>query len=198
MPRPFVSYEPFRVPYADTQIQVTLDGHTESVQVPAKTQPFTGQISYDSQVEYTPSAFGTTVKAPLGARVHARSGDKGSNANVGFWVVEDDEYQWIRSFLSIERLKLLLGDDLHDNYVVERFEIPNLRCVHFLVKGVLEGGISSSYKLDGLVKSFGEFLSETPSFWKLNRLLVLADCYRLCLGSREVDIPGKFLERGRI
>lgn len=157
-PRPFVSYEPFLFPYADAQIRVVLGDQTEAVQVPHETQPFKGQISYEPTQEYVASAFGDTIQAPLGARVHARSGDKGSNANVGFWVLEDDEYEWLRSFLSTDRIKHLLGDDYREEYVVERFEIPNLRCVHFLVKGVLEGGISSSHKLDGLAKSFGEFI----------------------------------------
>lgn len=156
-----MSYEPFIIPYADTRLQVSLDGHTQAVGIPCKTQPFEGQISYDPIKEHVVGAFGSTVHTPLGARVHARSGDKGSNANVGFWVLEDDEYHWLRSFLSINRLKLLLGDDYSERYAVERFEIPNLRCVHFLVKGVLEGGISSSYKLDGLAKSFGEYLRKS-------------------------------------
>ncbi|EFX00546.1 duf1446 domain containing protein [Grosmannia clavigera kw1407] len=174
-PRPFVSYEPFRVPYSDAEIRVTMGSRTESVTVPHKTQIFGGQVSYDSQDNYARASFGTTVPAPLGSRVHARSGDKGSNANVGFWVLQDDEYAWLRSFLSIERLKNLLGDDYHESYTIERFEIPHLRCVHFLVIGVLEGGISSSYKLDGLAKSFGEFLR-----------------------FREVDMPKSFLNRGRL
>ncbi|KAI2484267.1 hypothetical protein Ptr902_03207 [Pyrenophora tritici-repentis] len=72
-------------------------------------------------------------------------------------------------------MKQLLGDDYCERYALERFEIPGLNCVHFLVKGMLEGGVSSSYKLDGLAKSFGEFLR-----------------------AREVDMPNDFLERGRI
>ncbi|KAI0573119.1 DUF1446 domain-containing protein [Pyrenophora tritici-repentis] len=175
VPRPFVSYELFRLPYADIKLRVTMGDQTKAVAIPRQSSPFTGQISHESSEEYVPSASGNTTRAPLGARVHARSGDKGSNANVGFWVVDDDEYQWLRAFLSIERMKQLLGDDYCERYALERFEIPGLNCVHFLVKGMLEGGVSSSYKLDDLAKSFGEFLR-----------------------AREVDMPNEFLERGRI
>jgi len=130
-PRPLVSYEPFRLPYADTKLRVTLGDRTKAVPIPRQTRAFTRQISHDSSEEYKPSAYGSTTRAPLGARVYARSGDKGSNANVGFWVVDDEEYHWLRAFSSIERLKQLLGEDYCERYTLERFEIPGLNCVHF-------------------------------------------------------------------
>jgi hypothetical protein len=55
--------------------------------------------------------WGETVKGPLGWIVHARSGDKGSNANVGFWVRHRDEWDWLRSTLSVECVKGLLGEE---------------------------------------------------------------------------------------
>ncbi|KAF4437160.1 DUF1446-domain-containing protein [Fusarium austroafricanum] len=174
-PRPYVVYEPFLVPYADTKLRIIIGQDSQFVSPPQKTSTFPGQISHDAHHEPDTGYHSNTIRAPLGARVHARSGDKGSNANVGFWVTEDDEYNWLRSFLSIQRMKELLGDDYSENWTIERFEMPNIRCVHFLVKGVLEGGISCSPRLDGLAKSFGEFLR-----------------------AREVDMPTCFLERGRI
>lgn len=41
--------------------------------------------------------FGETVRGPLGWLIHARSGDKGSNANFGFWVWPQDECEWMRT-----------------------------------------------------------------------------------------------------
>lgn len=160
-PRPFVAYEPFVVRYDVVKLRVTLGDEQKGVSVPAKTQPFAGQVSHDSSKTLDQGRYGATCRAPLGTRVHARSGDKGSNANVGLWVLEDDEYDWLCAFLSIDRVKQLLGDDYSEGYEVERFEFRNLRCVHFLVKGVLEGGVSSTHRLDGLAKSFGEFLRES-------------------------------------
>ncbi|EUC42113.1 hypothetical protein COCMIDRAFT_104414 [Bipolaris oryzae ATCC 44560] len=174
-PRPFIAYEPFLVKYDIVNLRVIMDDAQKVIVLPSKTQPFAGQVSYDSSETHDQSKYGATFRAPLGTRVHARSGDKGSNANVGFWVLEDDEYDWLRSFLSIDRIKQLLGDDYREGYEIERFELRNLRCVHFLVKGILEGGISSTYRLDGLAKSLGEFLR-----------------------AREVDLPLAFFRRGRI
>lgn len=52
----------------------------------------------------------------------------------------------------------LLGDDWKGNYKVEGVEFRNLWAVQFVVQGILEDGVSSSSILDGLAKSFGEFL----------------------------------------
>ncbi|KAF2114291.1 hypothetical protein BDV96DRAFT_613486 [Lophiotrema nucula] len=86
------------------------------------------------------TSFGQTVKAPLGAIVHARSGDKGSDCNVGFWVRYADEYSWLRSLLSSAFLKeYLLGDEYRGGRV-ERWEFEGLRAVHFLLKNHLDRG----------------------------------------------------------
>jgi len=65
-----------------------------------------------------PSSFGPTVRAPLGWIVHARSGDKGSNANVGFWVRHRDEWDWLRGLLSIDTVKHLLGKEYKGGKIV--------------------------------------------------------------------------------
>jgi hypothetical protein len=61
---------------------------------------------------------GDTVRGPLGWIVHARSGDKGSNANVGFWVRHEDEFEWMRQLLSTENLKILLAKEYSGNKIV--------------------------------------------------------------------------------
>ena len=46
------------------------------------------------------------------------------------------------------------------------FELPHLRIVHFLIYGIIEGGIGSSTdKLDGLAKSFGEFTRTSRQYY---------------------------------
>jgi len=64
------------------------------------------------------SSFGQTVEGPLGWIVHARSGDKGSNCNVGFWVSHNDEWEWLRSLLSIDTIKQLLADEYKGKPIV--------------------------------------------------------------------------------
>ncbi|KAF9698497.1 hypothetical protein EKO04_003933 [Ascochyta lentis] len=120
------------------------------------------------------SSFGATVRAPLGTIVHARSGDKGSDCNVGFWVRHQDEYAWLQTLLSTEFAKQLLADE-YKGKRIERFEFPGLKAVHFLLKDHLDRGVSCTTSVDFLGKNCAEYLR-----------------------ARLVDIPMKFLARGRI
>ena len=115
------------------------------------------------------------MRGPLGWLVHARSGDKGSDCNVGFWVSHGrSEFEWLRSTLSSEKIKHLLGAE-YKGGEVERFEFEGLRAVHFLLKGHLDRGVSCTRSVDALGKNVAEFLR-----------------------CRFVDLPVKFLERGKI
>ncbi|EFQ25739.1 uncharacterized protein GLRG_00883 [Colletotrichum graminicola M1.001] len=78
-------------------------------------------------------SLGPTEFAPLGSIVHARSGDKADNSNVGFFVRNEDEYPWLRTLLTVSRLKQLLGDDWFNNNPdqrLERVEFPGINAVH--------------------------------------------------------------------
>jgi hypothetical protein len=90
------------------------------------------QPSYPPTNPVDLSTFGETVQAPLGYIVHARAGDKGSNCNVGFFIRHEDEWDWLRSFFSTERLIKLLGED-YVGQKIDRMEFPNLWAVHFLL-----------------------------------------------------------------
>mgnify|MGYP004501915901 CR=1 FL=1 len=120
------------------------------------------------------SSFGATVRAPLGTIVHARSGDKGSDCNVGFWIRHQDEYAWLQNLLSTEAMKQLLANE-YNGKRIERCEFPGLKAVHFLLKDHLDRGVSCTTSVDFLGKNCAEFLR-----------------------AREVDVPMRFLARGRI
>lgn len=67
------------------------------------------QRSYETCQAVRLSDFGPTQRVPLGSAVFARSGDKGSNVNVGFFIPESNgmkhKYDWLRSLLTIEALR---------------------------------------------------------------------------------------------
>ncbi|KAF5612648.1 duf1446 domain protein [Fusarium tjaetaba] len=162
-PKPYVAYLPFLIKYDRLRVRTVCGNQALQIASPPMTAPFTGQNLKDADQPYDPEMYGPTEKVPLGTRVHARSGDKGSNANVGFWVQQKDEYEWLRSFMSVKTFKGLLRDEYDPNFTIERFEMPNIQCVHFRIKGILDGGVSSTPRLDGLAKSFGEFLLSASS-----------------------------------
>ncbi|MCW2720228.1 acyclic terpene utilization AtuA family protein [Pseudonocardia sp.] len=95
-------------------------------------------------------------RVPLGTLAHARSGDKGGNANVGIWVPAPDAWEWLRTTLSTEGIRALLPEakDLE----IVRHEFPHLRAVHVVLKGLLGTGGSSNLRVDQIGKSVGEYL----------------------------------------
>ena len=99
---------------------------------------------------------GTTVRAPLGSVVGARSGDKGGNANLGVFARSDDAWAWLDDFLTTERLQALLPETAP--LTVERFRFPALRSLNFVVRGLLQEGVAASTRQDGQAKSLGEWL----------------------------------------
>jgi hypothetical protein len=92
----------------------------------------------------------------LGRIAGARSGDKGGNANLGVWARRDDAYRWLAAFLTVARVQELLPEtaSLH----VERYDLPNLRALNFVIVGLLGEGVAASTRLDGQAKSLGEWL----------------------------------------
>ncbi|MGW4464531.1 acyclic terpene utilization AtuA family protein [Micromonospora sp. NPDC004704] len=99
---------------------------------------------------------GPTRRAPLGTVVGARSGDKGGDANLGVWVRAADGYAWLRDWLTVERLRDLLPETA--NLDVERYELPNLAAVNFVIRGLLGAGVAASTRFDPQAKALGELL----------------------------------------
>ncbi|GAA3070300.1 DUF1446 domain-containing protein [Pseudonocardia yunnanensis] len=121
--------------------------------------PFDGQPSQDVTPPLPAAALDVrTVR--LGDLAYARSGDKGGVNNVGVWVKDPADYEWLRAVLSIEALRARITE--LKEIEVERHEFPNLNAVHFLFKGLLGTGGSSSLRVDRLGKAVGEYLRTIP------------------------------------
>jgi hypothetical protein len=161
-PKPYVRYFPSLVPSVGVSLKAhlisggTIDVATKKKEECASTVP--SQPNYDPVSPVTLTSFGPTQRFPLGSLVLARSGDKGGNANIGFWVRSPAAWPWLRSFLTREKAIELMGDDWKDAFQIERFEAEGLMAVHILIRGLLQEGVSSSSVLDGFAKSVGEFL----------------------------------------
>ncbi|HEX3705939.1 MAG TPA: acyclic terpene utilization AtuA family protein [Mycobacteriales bacterium] len=97
-----------------------------------------------------------TWKMPLGAIAGARSGDKGGNANLGVWVRTEAAYAWLASTLDVATFQQLLPETAACK--VERYELPNLRALNFVVEGLLGEGVASSTRQDPQAKGLGEWL----------------------------------------
>jgi len=133
------------------------------------------QLSYETSNPVPLESFGKTVLAPLGYVVLGRSGDKAANVNIGFFVRRDDEYDWLRSFLTVKKIEELLGPIDFTGNPIDRFEMANIRAVHFLLHDHLDRGYNACSKLDTLGKNDCEYLR-----------------------AKLVEIPKRFLDRGRV
>lgn len=99
---------------------------------------------------------GETRHAPLGLVIDARSGDKGGNGNVGVWSRNEAGYRWLAATLTADRLRALLPEAR--DLIVERYELPNLRALNFVIRGLLDGGATETLRFDPQAKALGEYL----------------------------------------
>lgn len=81
---------------------------------------------------------------------HARSGDKGNRANVGVIAYDPDHYPLLKEALTPERVKEHFGTMVKGK--VERFELPNLHALNFLLHDALDGGGTVSLQTDAQAK----------------------------------------------
>lgn len=165
LPLPFLSYYPALYPQSSLTESVTLLGSTPRT-LPAGHPPHYEDLgtrdNYNTTSSAPLSSFGATKEARLGDVVLARSGDKGSNLNVGFFVRTAQAWDWLRSFLSHERFVDLVGEEDWDadKFFLERVEFPKIFAVHFVVYGILGRGVSGSSRLDCLGKGFADFVRD--------------------------------------
>ncbi len=104
-----------------------------------------------------------TTRIPFGHVVGARSGDKGGNANVGFWVrptgdvaIDEARYAWLVQYLDGDRIHALLPEAAGLDVTVH--PLPNLHAVNVVVRGLLGRGVADSTGLDPQAKGLGEHL----------------------------------------
>ena len=96
------------------------------------------------------------MKAQLVKLAHARSGDKGDTANVGLIALSDEIYPILVREVTAERVKQHFKGICHGR--VERFELPNLGALNFLLHESLGGGGTLSLMTDAQGKTFSTAL----------------------------------------
>jgi hypothetical protein len=96
------------------------------------------------------------MKVQLRQFAHARSGDKGDNANIGLIALKPEHYPVLLREVTAERVKkhfagICLGK-------VERYEIPNLQALNFVLHQALDGGGTISLRTDSQGKTYAAAL----------------------------------------
>jgi hypothetical protein len=96
------------------------------------------------------------MKVQLIKLAHARSGDKGDTANVGLIALREEYYPLLVREVTAERVKLHFTRICKGD--VERFELPNLGALNFLLHESLDGGGTLSLMTDAQGKTFSTAL----------------------------------------
>jgi hypothetical protein len=194
VPKPYISYYPAIYPQASLNTSINIlcpgnspsDVHVKSIRTtpPPRFEDVGKRASYETSKPIDLASFGPVTRARLGDVVLARSGDKGGNANIGFFIptalpssypasspLYAECWDWLRTHLTIPRLKKTFGDSWDDRFHVERVEFEEIMAVHYVVYGVLGRGVSGSSRLDSFAKGMGDWLRDVV-----------------------VDVPVKFIE----
>lgn len=164
---PFGVYRPAYVAQAEVpHVVVHHDGRREDVPPPAdlgdraavEASASERATAYRDHEPHDPDA---TLDRPLGEIVHARSGDKGGDANVGLWVPADHPRRdaavsWLLDVVNPGWVQAMLPEaaDLD----VDVHALPNLGGVNVVIHRLLGEGVSSSTRLDPQAKALGEWL----------------------------------------
>jgi hypothetical protein len=96
------------------------------------------------------------VRIQLRKIAHARSGDKGDTANIGLIALKPADYPVLVREVTAERVKQHFAEICRGE--VERFELPNLHALNFLLHGALDGGGLLSLRTDPQGKTLGAAL----------------------------------------
>ena len=99
---------------------------------------------------------GPAQRMPLGRLFGARSGDKGGNANLGVFARSDEAWAWLDAFLTTDKLCELLPETAA--LTVDRYRLPSIRSLNFVIHDLLQEGVAASTRQDSQAKSLGEWL----------------------------------------
>lgn len=97
-----------------------------------------------------------SVRIPLARFARARSGDKGDVVDVSVFANDDEVYALICAQVTAARVQSHFAERVCGP--VERWELPRLRALKFVLHGALDGGASRTLRSDNLGKCFGAML----------------------------------------
>ncbi|WP_199907513.1 acyclic terpene utilization AtuA family protein [Nocardioides terrigena] len=165
-PSPPTPYGVYRARYVDrSQVEHTVvhaDGTREIVP-----DPPVSTADHEPDIGIRPSPYPATAdvltrRLPLGTFVHARSGDKGGDANLGLWVAHDGSehrearVEWLSKLITPRRIRELVPEAV--GLEVDCYLLPNLGGVNVVIHGLLGDGVAASTRFDPQAKGLGEWV----------------------------------------
>ncbi|HSZ74496.1 MAG TPA: acyclic terpene utilization AtuA family protein [Rhizomicrobium sp.] len=158
-PSPIVRLFSFLLPKSAITPQVHMNGETWDVEIASGTPFDAGKLARPGGP--LPEAIpASTKEVPLVSLAWGRSGDKGNNANIGILAREQDYLPYIRAALTQDAVAQYFAHFLEGR--VERFDLPGVNGVNFMLHDVLGGGGMASLRNDPQGKTYAQMLLDFP------------------------------------
>ena len=159
---PLVKQLSFAVPKREVPVQVTFEGESRPVAIPTEGghRPEAGAPPRAEDERPARAAPGPTVTVPLVRIAHARSGDKGDTCNVGVIARRPELFPVLLDVLGPDVVAARLAHLVQGE--VRRYLLPGIHAVNFVLERALDGGGTTSLRVDPLGKSMAQLLLDMP------------------------------------
>jgi hypothetical protein len=153
-PTPMVRLFSFLMEKSDVAVEIDINGEREAVAIPLE-GGFDAATLGPARIHASAPSDGEG-RVPLITLAHGRSGDKGNNANVGIIARRAEDLAALSAWLTPERVAAHFTHRMPSR--VERFDLPGLNAINFLLHDVLGGGGMASLHTDNLAKAYAQVL----------------------------------------
>jgi hypothetical protein len=157
-PTPLLRLKSFLIPRSHVLVEIEMEGKALVFEEPA---PHDGPSNDCAPLpDVARFHVAEPVVVPLVAVAHARSGDKGADANIGVRARHPDFLPLLRDQLTAEVVGAWFAHRIDG--VVERFELPGIDALNFLLRDALGGGGVASLRFDTQGKAYAQQLLDMP------------------------------------
>ena len=154
-PTPVVRLFSFLLPKASLSVGVDVNGERWAVAIPSS-GGFHAQALGPALQHASATIDESARRVPLLALAHGRSGDKGNKANIGIVARRPEDLGALSAWLTPERVAAHFAHRAPS--LVERFDLPGLNAINFVLHDVLGGGGMASLHTDNLAKAYAQVL----------------------------------------
>ncbi|HKX42651.1 MAG TPA: acyclic terpene utilization AtuA family protein [Burkholderiaceae bacterium] len=156
-PTPVVRLFSFLWPKRDVTVEIDIAGEREPIAwAPGMPLDVAALPTARRYAELPMPAQAPQRTVPLLELAHGRSGDKGNLANIGVIARRPDDVAWLASWLTPERIAAHFAHRAPSR--VERFDLPGVAAINFVLHDVLGGGGMASLHTDNLAKAYAQVL----------------------------------------